>query len=103
MPYRVIQWYTGSIASEQIRLIAQHPELTLVGTVVHHEEKVGRDAGEIAGIAPLGVKAVGDGADVLGLDADVVLYNSPFERYEEILQILAAGKNLQNLFVALKR
>ena len=57
MPYRVIQWYTGSIASEQIRLIARHPELTLAGAVVHHEEKVGRDAGEIAGIAPLGVEA----------------------------------------------
>lgn len=94
MPYRVIQWYTGSIAREQIRLIAQHPELTLVGAVVHHAEKVGRDAGEIAGIDPLGVKTVGRADEALGLDADVVLYNSPFERYDEILQILAAGKNV---------
>ena len=34
MPYQVIQWYTGSIAREQIRLIAQHPELTLTGVSV---------------------------------------------------------------------
>ena len=94
MPYRVIQWYTGSIAREQIRLIQRHSELELVGAVVHHEDKVGRDVGEIAAGESIGVKAIGNADDALKLEADVVLYNAPFERYDEILRILAAGMNV---------
>ena len=52
MPYRVIQWYTGSIAREQIRLVRQHPELELVGAVVHHEDKVGKDTTRVCGSTP---------------------------------------------------
>ena len=94
MSYRVIQWYTGSIAREQIRLVRQHPELELVGAVVHHEDKVGKDVGELAGGATMGVTTVGQADDALQLEADVVLYNAPFERYDEIVRILASGMNV---------
>ena len=94
MPYRVIQWYTGSIAREQIRIIQENPELELVGAVVHHENKSGKDVGEIIGSDPIGVTTVGSLDEALKLEADVVLYNAPFERYDEILQILAAGMNV---------
>ena len=70
MPYRVIQWYTGSIAREQIRLIQRHSELELVGAVVHHEDKVGRDVGEIAAGETIGVRAIGSADDALKLEAD---------------------------------
>ena len=94
MPYRVIQWYTGSIARQQIRLIQQHPDLELVGAVVHHQDKAGKDIGEILHGKPIGIETIGDLEVALGLDADVVLYNAPFERYDEIIRILASGKNV---------
>lgn len=88
---KVIQWYTGDIACHQIRTIAASDRFELVGAVVHHQDKHGLDAGEIAGIDPLGVTATTNGEDVLGLDADVVLYNPPMERYDEIVTILGSG------------
>ena len=94
MPYRDIQWYTGTIAREQIRLIQRHPELELVGAVVHHADKVGKDVGEIVGGEAMGLVATGDADDALRSEADVVLYNAPFERYDEIVRILASGKNV---------
>jgi 4-hydroxy-tetrahydrodipicolinate reductase len=90
----MIQWYTGEIAQEQIRLIHRHPELELVGAVVFHEEKSGLDVGEIAGIGPIGVQATADANVALALDADCVLYNAPFANYAEIPSILSSGKNV---------
>jgi hypothetical protein len=91
---RVIQWFTGEIARHQIRVIAQCPTMELVGAFVFHPEKAGLDAGEIAGIDPLGVVATNDMEEILALDAHVVLYNPPLERYDEIIPILASGKNV---------
>ena len=50
---KVIQWYTGDIACHQIRVVDRCPSMEIVGAVVHHEAKVGLDAGEIAGIGPI--------------------------------------------------
>ena len=91
---KVIQWYTGEIARHQIRVVAACPSMELVGAYVHHDEKNGVDAGEIAGIGPLGVRATHDLDEILALDADCVLYNPPTERYDEIIPILASGKNV---------
>ena len=94
MTYKIVQWYTGALACQQIRLIAAHPELELVGAVVFHEEKDGRDAGELAGIAPLGITATADRQAALHLEADCVLYNAPYEHYDEIVPLLAGGSNV---------
>ena len=91
---KVIQWYTGEIARHQIRTIAQSRSLELVGAFVHHEEKAGVDVGTIAGIEPLGVVATNDMSEILALEADCVLYNPPTEHYDEIIPILASGKNV---------
>ena len=91
---RVIQWYTGEIARHPLRTIARSPSLELVGAFVHHEEKVGADAGTLAGIEPLGVLATNDMQEILALDADCVLYNPPTEHYDEIIPILESGKNV---------
>lgn len=91
---RVIQWYTGDIARHQVRLVAASPSLELVGAFVHHDAKHGLDVGEIAGIGRLGIRATQDVEEILALDADCVLYNPPTERYDEIIPILASGKNL---------
>ncbi len=94
---RVVQWYTGDIASHQIRLIEWRPDMGLVGAFVHHAEKEGLDAGEIAGIGPIGVRATRDPQAILALDADCVLYNPPMERYDEIIPILSSGKNVVSI------
>jgi hypothetical protein len=97
MTYRVIQWYTGEIAKEQIRVIHRHPELELVGAVCFHDDKHGMDVGEIAGIGPIGVKATKNASEALALEADCVLYNAPFANYDDIPAILASGKNVVNV------
>ncbi len=91
---KIIQWYTGDIACHQVRVITRCPFMQIVGAVVHHEEKVGKDVGEIAGIDAIGVITTKDLDEALAIDADVVLYNPPLERYDEIIQILASGKNV---------
>ena len=88
---KVIQWFTGEIARHQIRVVAQCPSMELVGAFVFHAEKVGLDAGELAGIDALGVLTTNDMDQMLATEADVVLYNPPLERYDEIIPILASG------------
>ena len=41
MTYRVIQWSTGNVGHHAVRLIAEHPDLELVGLWVHSADKVG--------------------------------------------------------------
>jgi 2,4-diaminopentanoate dehydrogenase len=93
-PYRVIQWATGSIGRLAIRAIAEAPDLELVGVWVHSASKVGKDAGELAGIDRLGVAATNDVAALLALDADCVCYAPLLSNIEEICRILEAGKNV---------
>jgi hypothetical protein len=94
MKYRVIQWATGNVGRAAIEGIAAHPELELVGAWVHSEAKVGRDAGEIAGIGPLGVKASNDAQALLALDADCVLYSPMLAQPAEVVRMLESGKNV---------
>jgi 2,4-diaminopentanoate dehydrogenase len=99
MPYRVIQWSTGNVGRYALRGIINHPDLALVGLWVHSEKKAGMDAGELAGVAPVGVIATNDAEALLALDADVVVYNAtgdlrPHEAVEDAVRILNSGKNL---------
>ncbi|MEZ4330325.1 MAG: dihydrodipicolinate reductase [Myxococcota bacterium] len=93
-PLRIIQWATGSVGRYAIRAIAESAELELVGVWVHGESKEGADAGALAGIAPLGVKATRDKRALLALEADCVLYAPLLADVDEIAAILASGKNV---------
>jgi len=73
MTYRVIQWATGLVGQESIKGIVAHPQLELVGCWVHSEAKVGRDAGDIAGIGPTGVLATHDIDAICAIEADAVV------------------------------
>ncbi len=55
--YKVAVWATGGVGKYAIRTIADRPNLDLVGVWVHSDSKNGKDAGELAGIGPLGVAA----------------------------------------------
>ena len=99
MSYRVIQWSTGNVGRFALRCIVGHPELELVGLWVHGAAKAGKDAGELCGLAPVGVRATNDADALLALDADCVCYTAtadlrPFEALEDVCRILAAGKDV---------
>src|SRR6478609_2588194 len=101
MPYRVIQWATGTVGIHAVPAIAAHPDLELVGLWVHSDSKAGRDAGEICGGEPLGVVATQDADALLALDADCVCYTAssdvrPDQVVEDLSRILASGKNVVN-------
>ena len=92
--YRVVQWATGNVGSRALRRAIEHPQLEVVGVWVHSASKAGRDAGELAGIAPIGVKATNSMADVLALKPDCVLYMPHVCDFDEICTILEAGINI---------
>ena len=91
---RVVQWATGNIGTRSLRGVLEHPDLELVGVHVYDEAKVGRDAGELAGLAPCGVLATGTIDDVLALAPDCVLYMPRACDMDEVAQLLEAGSNV---------
>jgi hypothetical protein len=98
-PYKVILWGPGYTGSQALREIARRPELELVGCLAYSEAKAGRDAMELIGEPPGGVRVVTDKSAIYGLDADVVLYagrSLPDEtsRHEEVTALLRSGKNV---------
>jgi hypothetical protein len=99
MTYRVVVWGTGNVGRPAIRAIAGHRDLELVGVVVSNPDKVGKDAGELAGIARLGVHAT-DNIDIaLDDDVDCVVYAAtadtrPMDAYLDLERLLRAGRNV---------
>ncbi|ODR04284.1 dihydrodipicolinate reductase [Mycobacterium sherrisii] len=82
-----------------LRGVIDHPELQLTDLVVHSDTKAGRDAGELCGIAPVGVVATQDPGPMLAGDADAVVYAAaanlrPLEAVADMVSILRAGKNV---------
>ena len=57
-PIRVFQVATGNVGSEMIKRYGGQSELELVGVHCYSQEKIGKDAGELAGIEPNGVIAL---------------------------------------------
>ena len=97
--YKVAVWATGGVGKYAIRTIADRPNLDLVGVWVHSATKAGKDAGELAGIDPLGFAATQGAAEILAGDADCVVYAAPApprmkEAIGDLCRILAAGKNI---------
>jgi NAD(P)-dependent dehydrogenase (short-subunit alcohol dehydrogenase family) len=56
-PDRGIQWATGAVEMDSIAAIHANPNGPLVGGSVHSASPVGRGAGDIAGVGPIGVGA----------------------------------------------
>jgi hypothetical protein len=94
MGYRVIQWATGGLGRAAIQGVLDHPELELAGCWVHSPDKAGRDVGEICGIGATGITATGDIEAILAIDADCVLYSPLMANPDEVVRILASGKNV---------
>jgi hypothetical protein len=93
-PYRVVQWTTGNVGKSSVAAIARNPTLELVGCYAWSPDKAGRDVGELAGIAPMGVTASNDVDALLALEPDVVVYNPMWIDVDELVRILEAGVNV---------
>ena len=75
MTYRVVQWSTGNVGRHSLAGIDVHPGLDLVGVFVSNPDKVGRDAGDLAGLGrTLGVAATDDAAALLALRPDCIVH-----------------------------
>jgi 4-hydroxy-tetrahydrodipicolinate reductase len=97
---RVVEWSTGNAGRAAIAGIAARPELELVGVYVSNPAKVGRDAGELAGLGrTLGVAATDDADALLALKPDCIVHtamadNRLPEAIEDLRRFLAAGINV---------
>ncbi len=89
--YKVVQWTTGNVGKSSVRAIAANPLFELVGCYAWSSDKVGRDAGELCGIEPLGVTATDDIEALLALKPDCVVYNPMWIDVDELVRILSAG------------
>jgi hypothetical protein len=99
MAYRVVVWGTGNVGQPAIRAVDAHKDLELVGVIVSNPAKVGKDAGELARIAPTGVRATDDVAAVLASKPDVVVYTAtgdtrPGDAIDDVVRCMAAGANV---------
>ncbi len=88
---RVFQIATGNVGSEMIRRIRSHPDLELIGLHCYSADKVGRDAGEIVGIGPIGVIATGTVEEIIVARPDCVTFHGVFPDVDLYEQILEAG------------
>ncbi|WP_329116310.1 NAD(P)H-dependent amine dehydrogenase family protein [Streptomyces sp. NBC_01465] len=92
-----VVWGTGNVGRAAIRAVAAHPALTLAAVIVHNADKVGRDAGELAGLdRELGVAATDDIEAVLGSQPRAVVYAAsgdirPGEALDDVVRSVRAG------------
>jgi hypothetical protein len=100
MPYRVVQWSTGNVGRHALAGIHAHPELELIGVYVSNPDKVGHDAGELAGLVEIfGVAATNDVDTLLALQPDCIVHTAMaddrlFEALTDLERFLAAGINV---------
>ncbi|MDT4932748.1 MAG: hypothetical protein QOK11_640 [Pseudonocardiales bacterium] len=100
MTLRVVQWSTGNVGRHAIAGIAARPELELVGVWVSDPAKVGKDAGELAGLGrTLGVAATNDADALLNMKPDCIVHtamadNRLPEALADLRRFLAAGVNV---------
>ncbi len=99
MTFRVALWGTGNVGRNALIGIDARPDLELAAVWVSNPDKVGRDAGELAGLGRLGVIATNDADAVLALRPDCIVHTSMADvRLEEsmadLARFLRAGVNV---------
>ena len=92
--YRVVQWATGRIGESSLRELIRSPQMKLVGVYVHSAAKEGRDAGELCGLAPVGVAATRSIDKIIALKPDCVVANQEGCNLDDVCRFLEAGINV---------
>lgn len=98
-PLRTVVWSTGGVGSIAIDAISRRHDLELVGVWVHSPDKVGRDAGVLAGGDPVGVLATDDAEALVSLAPDCVVYAASGPERDaaavpDYVRLLEAGINV---------
>jgi 4-hydroxy-tetrahydrodipicolinate reductase len=84
---------TGWVGRALVQAIAAAPDLVLAGAV--SRSNAGRDAGEIAGLPPLGVPCRATLNEALAVPSDVVIdYTKPDSVKHHVLSALAHGRHV---------
>lgn len=91
---RVVQWATGNVGTRSLRTLIEHPGLELVGLYVYGDAKAGRDAGELCGLPPTGVKATRSIDEILALKPDCVVYMPQQTDFDQLCRLLESGCNV---------
>jgi 4-hydroxy-tetrahydrodipicolinate reductase len=100
MTLRVVQWSVGGVGRQSLRALVRSGDFELVGLYSHSESRLGRDAGDLAGLdLETGIRATSDVDALLGLRPDCVVFTSvgetrPREAIAELSRILASGVNV---------
>ncbi|MFI6899710.1 dihydrodipicolinate reductase [Nonomuraea sp. NPDC050394] len=90
-------WGTGNVGRAAIRAVEANPDLELAAVIVHNPDKVGHDAGALAGLGrDLGVTASADAEAALSARPDAVVYAAsgeirPDEALADIVKAIRAG------------
>jgi hypothetical protein len=92
-----VVWGTGNVGRAAIRAVDAHPGLELAAVVVHDPAKVGRDAGDLAGLdRSLGVAATDRVDAVLAAGPGAVVYAAsgdirPDEALADVVRAVGSG------------
>jgi 4-hydroxy-tetrahydrodipicolinate reductase len=93
-PVRLFQVATGNVGTEMLRRIPHHRDLELVGVHCYSPEKIGRDAGELAGIDPMGVRATGSIDEIIAANPDCMTFHGVWPDLHLYERVLEAGINV---------
>ncbi|MGH9210834.1 MAG: NAD(P)H-dependent amine dehydrogenase family protein [Acidimicrobiales bacterium] len=100
MTYRVVQWSTGNVGRHALAGIDARPDLELVGVWVSSPDKVGVDAGRLAGLGrELGIAATDDADALLAVGPDCIVHTAMAdhrlgEALDDLARFLRAGINV---------
>lgn len=92
-----IVWGTGNVGRAAIRAVHAHPELDLTAVVVRDPQKVGTDAGDLAGLgSSIGLAATDDLDAVLATAPQAAFYavtgdGRDQEAFADLMRLLGAG------------
>jgi hypothetical protein len=92
--YRVAQWATGNVGLQALRSLIAHPQFELVGVKTYSDAKAGRDAGELCGLDPVGVKVTKDVEAILAARPDCVVYMPDRPEIDVLCRLLEGGINV---------
>ena len=98
-PFKVVVWGPGVIGRACIREMLKSPAYKLVGVLAFNPDNNGRDIGDLAGQAPIGVRATTDKEAIFALDADVVLHAAQLsldltQIDRDVVRLLKSGKSV---------
>jgi len=96
----VVQWSVGGVGRQALRALVRSPEFELLGVYSHSASRIGRDAGDLAGLGiETGIRATSDVQALLELHPDCVVFTSigetrPRAAVADLVGILGSGANI---------